>query len=306
MSAYTDAAAALPGAFGHYALGEASRVPAVDLVGGLGSATYTSAGVAYAQPSLLPGDPAATSVLLDGSFGGLTRAEAAALDLTTAGSLLVWVMPTDVSQDRAIIFKPPFCWGMYLRSHGVFDMEGGFTASTPSYTAVSNNPVLLGGTYDGAHITMTVNGVQMGQVAKTGALSTSSNALEIGSWLNSQRFKGYMQHLTLCNQAVSLQQQRDLYVLGVKTADEVAGLSALVLPFPRQIAPANPDRSRITVFNDSDRPVYLSLGGTAKVGTGPKLRAHDGERTFPWQGSVSAIHGGFLGGKLVTLQEEAA
>lgn len=59
---------------------------------------------------------------------------------------------------------------------------------------------------------------------------------------------------------------------------------------------ANPDRKFALFVNDSNTDIYLSLGGTAVAGSGPRLNSGGGSYQIDadnlYTGAVSGIHGG--------------
>ncbi len=312
-TAYETAVAALSGLIGWWKLNESSGTTATDSKGTVGDATYAGSGVTYGQLSLLPGDPTNTSVLLDGTNGRVSRAHVAALDITDAISMLAWIQPANVTTDMAIMFKTSFDWGMYVRGHalgsGIVTNEAKTVASL-SYTLVAGAPFFIVGTYDKAagapQSKLYVNGVLMGSATATTAMPASATAFEIGSWASAQKFSGYMQHVALCNAAITQAAVQDLYVIGAKPTTETTGLSAQVYPFSRQVLASNVSAVRRRFWNVSDRPMWLGLGVAAVKNVGPYLpaRARKPFETTTFTGAVNAIHSGYLGSKTLTMLEE--
>lgn len=311
-TAYETAVAALTGLVGWWKLNEASGTTATDSAGTVGDATYSGTGVTYNQISLLPGDSTNSSVLLDGTNGRLTRAHVSALDMTDAISMLAWIQPANVSTDMSILFKPSFDWGLYIRgasvNGGVVRQEAKTVAST-SYTLVSGAPFFIVGTYDkngsAPQSKLYVNGVLIASTTATTVMTASSTTFEIGSWLNSQKFSGYMQHVAICNAAITQATVQNLYVIGAKAATETTGLSMQVYPFSRVVLASNGSAVRRRFWNNSDRPIWLGLGTAAVKNVGPYLKARTGYfETTSFTGDVYAIHSGYLGSKTLTMLEE--
>jgi hypothetical protein len=173
-------------------------------------------------------------------------------------------------------------------------------------TVVANNTYMIAGTYNGTAQTMYVNGIQVATAARSSqSVGSSAFGFEIGAALGFERWAGNLGHVSIFSTALSQAAIRSLFVLGAQTQAETAGLAAQVYPFSRQIIASNPLRNKLTIWNDSDATIYLSLGGTAAVGSGPRLNGN-GDRwtTTTYTGAISAIHAGYLGGKNLTISEE--
>lgn len=305
---YETAVAALSGLIGWWKLNESSGTTATDAAGTIGDATYSGTGVTYAQTSLLPGDPTNTSVLLDGT-ARLTRAHVSALDPTAAVSMLAWIQPTSISTDMAVMYKPSFDWGMFVRAGGMVTNEGPATSRSATSSVVSGAPFFVAGTYDkngsSPQSRLYINGVQVATAISTTALTASATTFEIGSWLNSSFFKGYMQHVAVCNAALTASAIQNLYVIGAKGASETAGLSAQVYPFSRVVLASNGSATRRRFWNESDRAIHLGLGQAAVRNGGPYLRPRRGYyETTTFTGDVYALHTGYLGSKTLSFVEE--
>lgn len=309
-TAYELAQLAMPGTIGFYKFAESSGTTSTDTQGTVGNMTYSGTGIGYSQASLLPGDPTNTSLLFDGTAGRATRASEAALDITAQISFGCWIQPTDVSatSDRSLIYKPNFNWGMMIRGNTVAPgtIKGEFktSATSPSYTLVAGGTYHVVGTYDGVTQRVVVNGVPVATTSASGAMSTGATSFEVGSWLNTVHYKGLIQHVALANQGWSLAAIQNLYVTGATPATPVAG-QAYVYPFSTVVLPANPNRTRVTFTNCSDWPIDLSLGATAPTAAGVRLQVNgDPWSVSGYTGQVAAIHGAFMGAKLLAIEEE--
>lgn len=82
-------------------------------------------------------------------------------------------------------------------------------------------------------------------------------------------------------------------VLQTDTAKNPSG-SGSVGVASAQLVAANPDRVEITICNDhATNVVYLSLGGTAAVGSGIRINAAGGSyTTAAYTGAINAIASG--------------
>ena len=111
-----------------------------------------------------------------------TVANTAALNPTSAITISAWVNATNWSGNRRIVQKG-LSDNQYrlLAENGVlkFDLKnvGSITAALPS-TGVWH---LITGTYDGAKMTLYVDGVVVATAAKTGAIAVTSDPLFIGA-----------------------------------------------------------------------------------------------------------------------------
>lgn len=90
--------------------------------------------------------------------------------------------------------------------------------------------------------------------------------------------------------------------MSLGTASESVGIASAI------IVPANHLRTLLIITNDSDTDIYLSEGDTAVVGSGVLIKpggsytTQHGHRSLPFQGAISAIHGG-TGSKNVAISE---
>lgn len=312
-SAYPTAVLALANLLGYWPLNEPGGPYGRDIAGGVGPA-YAVGGISYAQASLLPGDPGNGSMLL-GSSGRLAAAEVSALDVTDTFTLMAWIQPADVSSDLSVIYKSPFCYGMFLRGStvglGVLRGEGAVNVASPAYQLVAGSPYFCVLTYDknaaAPQANLYINGVLMASGTSTSSLSTSGNVLEFGSYGGGALMKGSMQHAALVGRALTATEIRNLYILGAANQAEQDGLSAQVYSFVRLVLAADGSRKRASFSNDSNRPIYLLLadpGTTPATGAGRRLNANGDGWDTEWQGEVWAYHKGILGAKTLGITKE--
>src|SRR5262249_12252797 len=136
------------------------------------------------------------------------------LRLTTAMTLEAWVNPSTVDSGwRDAIYKGDdnyYLEGTSSRD-GLPAVGGRFgTASTDAFgtgTLTANTWTHLAATYDGAAFRLFVNGTQVASTARTGALLTSANPLQIGGdSLYGQFFAGMLDEIRVYNIALSAAQ----------------------------------------------------------------------------------------------------
>src|SRR5262249_28813541 len=143
--------------------------------GTISNATWTTAGK-YGKALSFNGTSATANV-----------PDSASLHLTTGMPLEAWVMPTAVTSAwRDVIYKGNDNY--YLESTSTTSSRpveggtfGGANANVTGTAALTNNAwAYLASTYDGSTLRLYVNGTQVATLAKTGAIATSTNQLEIG------------------------------------------------------------------------------------------------------------------------------
>ncbi|HSC90581.1 MAG TPA: LamG-like jellyroll fold domain-containing protein [Gaiellaceae bacterium] len=148
----------------------------------------------------------------DGVNDWVTVADANDLDLTNGMTLEAWVKPTATGDWRTVVFKE----GAAYYTYGLYGNTG---TNVPSANAVAGGsdrdaraataaPVgawtHLAATYDGTTLRIFVNGVQSGQAAAGGSITTSTGVLRIGG--NSvwpEWFAGLIDEVRIYNRALS-------------------------------------------------------------------------------------------------------
>jgi hypothetical protein len=304
MSAYSDAILGTSGLVAYFRAAEPSGTAMVDDSGVIGNATYAGSGVTLGQTSLLPAD-SGTCVLFDGTNGRASHANHASLNITSQITVIAWVQPTLIRTQHVL-----YRFGSYgLSQRGAYfswELSGVGSVGSPPSSVVSYNSYMIAGTYTGTAQNLYMNGVQVGTAARSNqSIASTSNILEIGSVIAVEKWAGYLSHIALFNTGLSTATIQNLYTLGAQTAAQTAGLAAQVYPFSTQIVAANPNRKKLTIWNDSGTTIWLRLGTGATVNTGPRLIGN-GDRwsTTTYTGAVHAIHAGYIGGKNVTISEE--
>ena len=147
----------------------------------------------------------------NGTSSRVTVPNSASLQLSTRMTLEAWVNPTTISSAwRDVIEKGndnyylmatssssgrPVGGAIIGSSYGEAYGTASLTASTWAFLAL---------TYDGTAVRLFVNGAQVSTVAKTGAITTSANALTIGSDpFYGQYFNGLIDNLRIYNSALT-------------------------------------------------------------------------------------------------------
>src|SRR5262249_7431393 len=123
----------------------------------------------------------------DGTTAHVDIADSASLELSSGMTLEAWVRPAGSSSAwRDVVYKgnDNYCLEGTSASGGVpaaGGIIGGSYGEAYGTTALPTNTWShLALTYDGATLRLYVNGVLVGSMAKTGAIATSTNPLQIG------------------------------------------------------------------------------------------------------------------------------
>src|SRR5262249_50885505 len=134
----------------------------------------------------------------NGTSSLVTVPDAASLHLTSAMTLEAWVNPSTVSAAwRDVIYKGNDNFYLETTSSNGSKPDAGLIAGG-TYADVFGTAALaantwsfLTETYDGSTVRLYVNGTQVASTAHTGAITTSTNPLQIGGdSLYGQFFKG--------------------------------------------------------------------------------------------------------------------
>jgi len=148
------------------------------------------------------------------SFNGTARVDVAnstSLQLTSAMTLEAWVNPSTVSSVwRDVIYKGNDNYYLEGTSDhsGAPDAGGTFGGANANAFGTTALPVNtwshLALTYDGATLSLYVNGALVSSVARTGAIATSTNPLQIGGdGLFGQNFNGLIDEVRIYNTALT-------------------------------------------------------------------------------------------------------
>jgi chitodextrinase len=188
-----------------YGFNEGSGTVLTDLTGNgnngtISGATWTTSGK-YGN-----------ALTFNGTNASVTINNAASLQLTSAMTLEAWVYPTTVNSTwRDVIYKGDdnyYLMAMSTNSsHPVAGaILGGVYAEAIGPNALTANTwAHLAATYDGATVRLYVNGVQVASQARTGAIATSTNPLQIGGdSIYGQYFAGRIDEARIYNRALSV------------------------------------------------------------------------------------------------------
>lgn len=258
------------------------------------------------------------------NYAGLSTAGKAAVNQTGNWAFIVWVQADTVTPadafGRQFLFgqwdagNSNYQYALYLTGQALQaarqKSDGTEVSLLGASLMVPNNPMMLAAVYDQVNLSIYANGILQVQGAATGAMATATGNLELGGILGGLGFKGYMQKAAFFGSAPSIAQLQSLYVVGAQTTAEVAGKNLNVYQFSRQAIGANGSRKSITLMNDSDTPMFLSLGSSPAV-------AHQGIRLNPnggrwpssgqsgpvYTGAIQVIHSNFLGAKTLLISE---
>ncbi len=187
---------------------------------GFNEGTGTTIGDASGKGNV--GTAASTTWSTAGKFGNalsfngtsslVTIANSASLSLTTAVTLEAWVRPTAVtSKWRDVVYKGNDIYFLEATSTNGSRPAGGAKVGSSNIEAYGtaalavNTWAHLAMTYDGANLRLYVNGNQVSSSARTGTISTSTNALTIGgdSIYTNQRFAGLIDEVRVYSRALS-------------------------------------------------------------------------------------------------------
>jgi glucose/arabinose dehydrogenase len=145
----------------------------------------------------------------NGSSARVNVANSSSLQLSSGMTLEAWVRPASVSSVwRDVIYKADDNYYLEGTSdNGGRPGAGGTFGASPLYgpsVLPVNTWSHLAVTYDRVTLRLYVNGSQVASVARTGAIATSTNALQIGGdSIYGQYFNGLIDEVRIYNQALS-------------------------------------------------------------------------------------------------------
>ena len=149
----------------------------------------------------------------NGSNASVLVPDAASLRLTAGMSLEAWVNPTVVTNWRTVILKEApgtLSYALYAGTSSNAGPDGELVIGSAAPVATSSTRLTLNTwshlalTYNGSTLRLYVNGAQVGSVAATGSIMTSSGALRIGGnsiW--GEWFSGLIDEVRIYNRALS-------------------------------------------------------------------------------------------------------
>ena len=150
-----------------------------------------------------------SALVFNGTNGLVSIPNSASLQLTTAMTLEAWVNPSVVNSAwRDVIYKGNDNYYLEAMSpNGGRPGAGGTFSGTEVFgTAIlaTNTWTHLTTTYDGATLRLYVNGVEISSLARTGAIATSTNPLQIGGdSIYGQLFQGMIDEVRVYNRALT-------------------------------------------------------------------------------------------------------
>ena len=144
----------------------------------------------------------------------VTVPDAASLHLTTGMTLEAWVNPSTVNANwRDVIYKGNDNYYLEATSSNASKPDAGLIAGGTygdaygSAALPANTWSFLAETYDGSTLRLYVNGTQVGSVAHTGSIATSTNPLQIGGdSIYGQHFVGLIDEVRVYNTALTAAQ----------------------------------------------------------------------------------------------------
>jgi hypothetical protein len=231
VSAYGKAVQA-DGPISWWRLGESSGVAAADQ-SALNPGLYAG-GVTLAQPSLISSDSQNTAVAFNGSSGVVKVTQASSLNLTSAVSLEAWIKPTSLPAAGAFasVLSKPESYSLQFNGprleFTIIQFGTRRRLQAPAGAIVAGSTYHVVGTYDGVSQRLYVNGSQVATAALSGNATTTTNALNIGSWDGaSEFFRGTIDDPAIYARTLTATQVRGHYTAATTaTLGAPSGLSA--------------------------------------------------------------------------------
>ncbi|MCK2214615.1 PQQ-dependent sugar dehydrogenase [Actinomadura sp. ATCC 31491] len=200
-------ATGVPGLVAAYGMNEGAGATTADASGrgntGTLTATTWNAAGRYGQ-----------ALSFNGTSSWVTVPDAASLRLTTGMTLEAWVRPAAVTGWRTVVMKQHAGGEAYTltagsdsnRPHTAIHTTSGADVGAPSQLPL-NAWSHLAATYDGGYLRLFVNGTQVGQTYKTGAIRTDNGVLRIGGnsvW--GEYFSGLLDEVRVYDRALTAAQ----------------------------------------------------------------------------------------------------
>jgi hypothetical protein len=187
-----------------YSFNEGSGTTLIDRSGT--GHTGTIAGAAWTTQGKFGG-----ALSFDGINDWVTVNDANALDLTTGMTLEAWVRPTSLASWRTVLVKQRtggLVYSLYAsndRSLAESDIKIDDELGTAAQTALAVNTwAHVAVTYDGSHLRLFVNGIQVSSREMSGPMTTSTGVLRIGGnsvW--GEYFAGRIDEIRIYNRALT-------------------------------------------------------------------------------------------------------
>ena len=211
---------------GYWRLNESSGTTVYDLSGNGNYLTYAGGYTLNQSGALTTSGDNDTSVLFDGSTGGITGSDVGLPSGQTPRSVSVWAYPTNLS---SLTLGTLFVWGTSTAesAYGLGIKGSSGTTSLYNfgwaddwelpYALSANNWYHIVSTFNGTTAQLFVNGVLAGTSSRPN-WNTSSNSLYVGKdFGNTYYFPGNIDELSIFNYVLSPPQILDLYQTGTTT-----------------------------------------------------------------------------------------
>ncbi len=276
MSPYSNTASAttlstIPGLVSAYSFNEGAGTTAGDSSGNGNKGTLTS-GITWTSSGKF-----GNALLFSGTNAFVSVPDSASLHLSTAMTLEAWVNPSVVNASwRDVIYKAADNYFLEATSDNNSTPAGGGTlggTTTETYGTAAlavNTWTHLAVTYDGSALRLYVNGVQVSSSPKTGAITTSANALQIGGdSVFGQYFTGMIDEVRVYNIALTAAQIQADMTTPVPNAGSFPNISLnpTSISFGNQAQGTSSTPQQVTVTNSGTAP--LTFSGITISGSNP-------------------------------------
>ena len=215
-STYNSAITGTSGLVSYYPMDETTGTIAIDHKGP-NDGTYTAG---YTLGSTSENPILGTAVTFDGSFSRISIPNSTSLQISGSISIECWMnaSPGSISAISDFVSKPAspsdvspyfdYCLSSGRSTHIAFiiSMGSNYYQVNSNTVQVANTWYHVVGVYDGAHISIYINGVlDCTPVAVTGTVNTNSQPLIIGNsgWGNTESFAGLVDEVAIYNTALS-------------------------------------------------------------------------------------------------------
>jgi hypothetical protein len=196
------------GPSGYWRLGETSGATASDAAG-LNPGTYRN-GAVLAQASLLPADSANRSVRFDGTNDYVGIPSSSSLSPAARVSVEAWIKPNALPSagNFASVASKPESYSLQFNGtrleFTIMQNKVRNRLLAPVGAIVAGQAYHLVGTYDGTTQRLYLNGVEVAKASLTGAITTNTNSLDIGSWSEgTEAFNGTIDDVSVYTSALS-------------------------------------------------------------------------------------------------------
>jgi hypothetical protein len=223
---FTTTPAATTGLVAQYTFNEGAGSTVIDASGNNNLGTIIGA-------TWSPSGKYGNALSFNGTSNRVDIVDSSSLHLSSAMTLAAWVNPTLVSSVwQDVIYKGSVNYYLMASSSnggspGGGGTFGGSTQGTFAPTPLTANTwTYLAATYDGSAIRLYVNGTLVSTTAKTGAITSSSNLLQIGgNTISGQYFSGKIDEIRIYNRSLTQAEiQANMNAAGDTTAPTISGI----------------------------------------------------------------------------------